>query len=405
MMLGEYKYSFEYRVERLATAWIAKQEWSFPVRIEGCEWQVGAVNDNDYITLHLKCLSTQRPSRRVPVSFKLSIIKQDGSEGLSRDFFAVFGPDFVKFTADSAGSSIKKTELKFPESEYVKNSCFTIKVQLSPHTAKFRDAALDAFSLPDVNGVEPDLKIIVGGHEIEVHRFVLAYKSKYFQDVVFPVGDEPLILDDCDYTATCTAIRFMYTGECIVNSDNLREVLLIGLKFGLIDLLLSCLDLLSPDNAALFALFIGPAAELPMGKNIPTSPRFHTDFWRYIANNITAIMESNTLQSLTVEEITWFVGRPEVKNNANPRDVENLLLSAQVVELLKPLPSAAADERLIKASTSCVTCKDKIPERVVEPCGHLCFCQGCADIFQNSNSSRCPVCKEEFTTIGRVYLP
>ena len=123
-MFGEYKYSFEYRVERLGTAWIAKQEWSFPVRIAGCEWQVGAVRYNDYITLNLKCLSTERTSGRVPVSFKLSIIKQDGSEGLSGDSFVVFGPNFVEFTSDSAISFIKKTELKFPESEYVKNSCW-----------------------------------------------------------------------------------------------------------------------------------------------------------------------------------------------------------------------------------------------------------------------------------------
>ena len=393
------------------------------MRLGGCEWQVGAASNKNNIALHFTCLSTENTSGRVPVSFKLSIIKQDGSEGLSEDCFAVFGPNFVEFTSDSAVSFIDRMELKYSDSKYTKNYCFTIKVELSPHTAKFRDAALGACSLPDVDGVEPDLKIIVGGHQIQAHRFVLAQKSKYFQRLVFPVSDEPLRLDDCDYTATCTAIRFMYTRECIVNSDNLREVLFIGLKFGLIDLLLSCMDLLSPDNAALFALFIRPVTEFPMGRtlwirkrlsmgkrvmmeeNIVTSLRFLTDFWKYIANNITAIVESNTIRSLTVEEITWFTGRPEVKENANPRDLENLLLSAKVAELTNPRPSASAIERLIKASKLCVVCQEKIPERLVEPCGHLCLCRECGDKFKKQNSKTCLVCKEEFTAISRVYFP
>ena len=405
MMLKEYKYSFEYQVKEVTKAWLKKEEWSPIVRLGGCEWQVGAVSVKGNITLRLKCLSTERTSTTIPTSFKFSIMKQDGSEGLSEDCFAGFGPNFVEFTSDAAVRFIKKTEFKSPDSEYTKNTCFTIKVELLPHTAKFRDAALGVCSLPDVDGVEPDLKIIVGGHQILAHRFVLAQKSKYFQRRVFPVTDEPLRLDNCDYTATCTAIRFMYTGECIVNSDNLREVLFIGLKFGLNELLLSCLDLLSPGNAALFALFIGPASELPMGINIVTSPRFDTDFWKYIANNITAIVESNTTRCLTVEEITWFTNRPEVKNNANPRDVENLFLSAKIAKLSNPKPSAATIERLVNASKLCVICQEKIPERLVEPCGHLCLCRQCGDEFIKQNSKTCLVCKEEFTAISRVYFP
>ena len=375
------------------------------MRIEGCEWQVGAVRNNGNITLILKCLSSQRTSGRVPTSFKFSIIKQDGSEGLSQDCFVVFGPNFVEFTSNSACSSIKQTELKFPESEYAKNSCFTIKVALLLHTAKFRDPLLGVSSLPAVDGVEPDLQIIVGGHQIQAHRFVLAYKSKYFQKCVFPVTDEPLRLDDCDYAATCTAIRFMYTGECIVNSDNLREVLLIGFKFGLNNLLLSCLDLLSPENAALFALFIGQVSELPTGKNIPTSPTFSSDFWKYIAKNITAVVESDLIQSLTVGEITWFTDRVEVKRNANPKDLENLLLSAKIAELRNPRPAAATSVRIIKACKFCVVCQEKIPEQVIEPCGHLCLCRKCGDKLIQKNLKRCPVCDEEFTTSSRVYFP
>ena len=87
--MGEYKYCFEYQFERLATSWIAKQEWSPVVRLEGCEWQLRAVNLKDDISFHLSCLSPQRTSGKVPVSFKLSIIKQDGSEALSEHYFVV----------------------------------------------------------------------------------------------------------------------------------------------------------------------------------------------------------------------------------------------------------------------------------------------------------------------------
>ena len=415
-MFEEHKYSFEYQVKALTTAWFTYEEWSPIVRIEGCEWQVGAVSDKDNINLRLKCLSTERTSGRVPVSFKLSILKQDGSEALSKDFFVVFGHNFVQFTTDSSGHSIKKMELQLPDSEYARNSCFTIKVGLSPHTATFRDPLLGACSLPAVNRVKPDLKIIIGGHQIQAHRFVLAHQSEYFYRRVFPVTDEPLRLNDCDYSATCTAIRFMYTRECIVNSDNLREVLAMALKFDLNELLLSCLDLLSLASAAVFALFICPVSELPemrfpvakgyvMGKNIPTSLRFHSDFWRYIGNNITGIVRSNITRSLTVEEIAWFSNVPEVKAKANPKDLENLSLSAQVAELVHPRPSPSLIATLFELSKLCVICQEKIPEGVIEPCGHLCLCRECTDKFKTDNSKMCPVCKEEFTAISRVCFP
>ena len=144
---------------------------------------------------------------------------------------------------------------------------------------------------------------------------------------------------------------------------------------------------------------------LTIENNISTSLRFHIDFWRYITNNIAAIVESNTIRFLTVKEIMWFVGRPEVKRNANPKDLKHLLLSAQVAELTNPRPSASTIERLSKASKLCVVCKEKIPERLVEPCGHLCLCRECADKLQKGNSKRCPLCQDEFTSISKVCFP
>ena len=144
---------------------------------------------------------------------------------------------------------------------------------------------------------------------------------------------------------------------------------------------------------------------LRIENNIPTSVRFHIDFWRYITNNITAIVESNTIRSLTVKEIIRFVGRPEVKRNANPKDLKHLLLSAQVAELVNPRPSATATERHNKPSKLCVVCQDKVLERVVEPCGHLCLCRECADKLQKDSSKRCPLCQDEFTSISKVCFP
>ena len=91
---------------------------------------------------------------------------------------------------------------------------------------------------------------------IAVHRLVLAQRCQFFRRLLYPINDNQITLNDCDFKATKTAIRFIYTPECIVDSDNLQEVLKVGKTFGLNELLLSCFELLTPENAALFAPYL-----------------------------------------------------------------------------------------------------------------------------------------------------
>ena len=48
----------------------------------------------------------------------------------------------------------------------------------------------------------------------------------------------------------------------------------------------------------------------------------------------------------------------------------------------------------------CSICLDKPLTHAVMPCGHKCMCGDCADKL---TSKVCPICKDEYITIGQIY--
>ena len=56
-----------------------------------------------------------------------------------------------------------------------------------------------------------------------------------------------------------------------------------------------------------------------------------------------------------------------------------------------------AKQRRVKV---CSICLDKPLTHAVMPCGHKCMCGDCADKL---TSKVCPICKDEYITIGQIY--
>mmetsp|Transcript_33840 Transcript_33840/g.86841 ORF Transcript_33840/g.86841 Transcript_33840/m.86841 type:complete len:316 (-) Transcript_33840:330-1277(-) len=78
------------------------------------------------------------------------------------------------------------------------------------------------------------------------------------------------------------------------------------------------------------------------------------------------------------------------------------------------------------SSWECIICYDQAPDCVLIPCGHLCYCSGCAAIEvkrcqghgpesigngltsivpKDSNSWNCPMCRATVWHVARVYFP
>ena len=54
--------------------------------------------------------------------------------------------------------------------------------------------------------------------------------------------------------------------------------------------------------------------------------------------------------------------------------------------------SAQACTDAESASSECVICWEAVPDVVLQPCGHMCVCSGCAALLAGSS---CPICRCE----------
>ena len=54
--------------------------------------------------------------------------------------------------------------------------------------------------------------------------------------------------------------------------------------------------------------------------------------------------------------------------------------------------------------TICIICMDSIPDHLVQPCGHLCFCQPCwLGLSAREITTTCPICRGGITCIQKVF--
>ena len=57
--------------------------------------------------------------------------------------------------------------------------------------------------------------------------------------------------------------------------------------------------------------------------------------------------------------------------------------------------AAHVDEGML---ADCVVCWDNAASVVLQPCGHMCACSGCAGMFAETHRS-CPMCRSEVITL------
>jgi len=65
-------------------------------------------------------------------------------------------------------------------------------------------------------------------------------------------------------------------------------------------------------------------------------------------------------------------------------------------------PSSLSYSSTLPAGTECVVCLIRASSMVLLPCGHVCSCQNCAQLFVSQD---CPLCRTTVAQVVRIYLP
>ena len=406
-MNRDYKHSFEFDVKDIRHSIASSDNIKSRIHtFDGCEWRLG-IDVSGCLEVYLECLTTKRRSRRVPTAFKVSVMKQDGSVGVSASRNQVYGVDFNPLAVGNGfNEMLPKNILLNPTAGYISNNnTITVKVEINPFNAKYGDSLLDDSFWAPFNGIDKDLTLVVGGQEIAVHRFILAKGCHYFRALLYSIQGKEITLDDCDYNATLTLIRFIYTHECVIHPNNLRNVLLIGKKFGLNELLLSCFELLSPQNAALFAFVINPVTGHYNGNDDDNISSLSRCFWQFIGKHVSTVLSSDDLWALSNDEIASFIEKRPVKSNATAGQLSSV--SQKIRKRRDKTKKQVTTQTTSDASPSsllCVVCQESTVNTMVLPCNHLCLCSRDADTLRRM-TRKCPLCQGEIQSLTRVYLP
>ena len=402
-MHHDYKYSFDFDIKNLNKIFSKSYESSI-VCFAGCEWQL-RVFVGDPLKVYLTCLATKKPSDRVPTSIRISLMKQDGSRGPGTAISLIYGHDFLPHNHGTGSDNlIQKKNLMNPYSGYINNNCITIRAEINTFRAQFGDSRSDEATWKSFGDLETDAILIVDGQRIAVHSFVLAKRCQFFRRLLYPIKYKKITLNDYDFKATQTAIRFIYTRECIVDSGNLQEVLKVGKKFGLKELLLSCFELLTPENAALFASYVDDLESDATYLN----HKLKEYFWNFVQKNVQTVLNSQIFWSLSDDEIMKFIEKPEVKSKANPVELQAIIRSVNNKNRSAPIdvePSTPSISSSTNKSLACVICQDDAVDTLIIPCNHLCLCSKDAQEIRRMNIKKCPLCQGQIQSMTKVFLP
>ncbi|XP_013142718.1 PREDICTED: transcription factor GAGA-like isoform X2 [Papilio polytes] len=110
-----------------------------------------------------------------------------------------------------------------------------------------------ALSCLQQNGEFVDMTLAADGHFVKVHQVIIAIASPYLKDLVASANcQHPVIfLNKISHATLCLILEYVYTGEVIVSTDNLKELVEAGKELhikGLEDMNLQHAAYVNPKN-------------------------------------------------------------------------------------------------------------------------------------------------------------
>jgi len=102
--------------------------------------------------------------------------------------------------------------------------------------------------LSDTTHKHSDVQLNVGGNIFHCHKLVLALKSSYFEEKLFPLSAaavEQIVLNDVSADDFHKVLQFIYTGEMELNEENVENILRNADLMKLTELTKFCVDYLT----------------------------------------------------------------------------------------------------------------------------------------------------------------
>ncbi|XP_073949562.1 uncharacterized protein isoform X2 [Choristoneura fumiferana] len=80
------------------------------------------------------------------------------------------------------------------------------------------------------NGEFVDMTLAADGHSVKVHQMIIALASPYIKELIASAHcPHPIIfLNRISYSTLCSILEYIYTGEVIVSSENLEQLIEAG---------------------------------------------------------------------------------------------------------------------------------------------------------------------------------
>ena len=374
---------FDFDIEDFKQKIFSNKSIDSPIEhFDESQWRISLLI-KDFIEIDLKCMSTKKASQRIAISCKFFIMCHNTWKEI-KSFRRMYGNDFTPFdhSLGSGKNLFEKDTLLDPLNGYIKENTVRLRVEIITLPATFGIPCL----METQNMATEDVSLVVDGKHIRAHREVLSRGSNILNNMLYPTSKEVIQLDDCDYKSTLTAVKFLYSKECVVDSRNLREVLFIAKKLDMDDLFLSCFELLSPENTASFFVSMDFFAR---------NERYTNFYWTYVAKNLSQVLGSDDFWNLTDEEILSFTKVAKVKSKAN-------------LVALKSIRRAVKNKKCGRRKSKsflCVICLENTVDTMVIPCNHLSICSKDASTLQGMYTKRCPLCQGEIKSFMKVFLP
>ena len=146
-----------------------------------------------------------------------------------------------------------------------------------------------------------------------------------------------------------------------------------------------------------------------------------------VANQNDSFEENNNNQSINQTELPSRITTPATDATPLIRHQHKLLDQAQIratisraeYEYLETLESHSGEDAGADAGTAghgagqaastenettlCCVCLDAHSTHIFVPCCHFCICSNCQIPYENGTVRECPMCREKFTQVSRVF--
>jgi len=138
----------------------------------------------------------------------------------------------------------------------------SVKIKSTTHSDELLTGV--AKLLSDTTHKYSDVQLKVGGKTFHCHKLILALKSLYFEQKLFPSSSpsaaaaavKQIVLNDVSADAFDKVLQFLYTGETELSNENVQNILRAADLMKLTELTKLCVDYLtdtvSPDNCPRF---------------------------------------------------------------------------------------------------------------------------------------------------------